>query len=195
MIETYKIGVDEVGRGPIAGPVCIGICIVPKKDEQKLLAGIRDSKKLTAKKREEWYHKMIGWEDNNKMFLFFESVSSTLVDKLGIEKTLRIAIERGLKKFPQAKKQKILLDGRLKAPIEYKQESIIRGDDKELCISAASVYAKVLRDNLMIKYSDTYPQYYLSKNKGYGTKEHFKAIEKNGICELHRKSFLKHINF
>ena len=134
-------------------------------------------------------------------FQFFEIAFFSLyytfhvhIDDLGIGKSLQVGVFRLLKKINLTKLDfKVLLDGSLKAPKEFTQETLIRGDEKEVTIALASVVAKVSRDRLMTKLHQKYPQYDFSKHKGYGTKAHYEAIEKYGLSEIHRRSFLKKI--
>ncbi|HBM45914.1 MAG: Ribonuclease HII [Parcubacteria group bacterium GW2011_GWF2_38_76] len=192
MKYRWYLGIDEVGRGPLAGPITI--CVAAFKTRKpKFLRGIRDSKKLTAQKREDWLNKIkIAKEEGNVLFCV-SSTDNEQIDKVGITKATNLAIEKSLKKLKLEPCQcLVLLDGGLKAPIEYiYQETIIRGDDKERIISASSVIAKVNRDNIMIDYSKKYPQYNFHEHKGYGTRAHYEALKKYGKCQIHRISFLK----
>lgn len=187
----YYVGIDEVGRGPLAGPVTICAAAF-KVRAPKFLEGIKDSKKLTAKKREGWLKKFkIAQEEGSAIFCLASS-DHTQIDVLGLTKAIKNAIEKGLKKLNlDPCKCLVLLDGGLKAPEEYiHQETIIKGDEKELVIAAASIVAKVSRDKVMIKYGEKYSEYGFDLHKGYGTKTHYEAIDKHGPCDIHRKSFL-----
>lgn len=184
----YIIGIDEVGRGAVAGPLVIGAaCGVWNVKTKRLLKGVRDSKKLSAKQREEWFKKF------KKMPIKFYSVSvsNILIDKNGMGWALKKGIEEVLKKCHQ-KPDLVLLDGGIHAPSQYKQITIIRGDDKIPMISAASIFAKVTRDRFMAKQDKKY-SYNFKDHKGYGTAKHFELIRKNGISKIHRKSFLKNL--
>ncbi|MEK7575639.1 MAG: ribonuclease HII [Patescibacteria group bacterium] len=183
------IGIDEAGRGPLAGPVAIGAVaskIKNKKSKIKILEGIKDSKKLSAKKREEW-NKIL--RENFECHCVF--VSHKIIDKMGIQKAVLLGVERVLKKF--RKPNLVLLDGLLKAPEKYKQKTIIKGDEKISLISAASIIAKTIRDRKMIQLHKKFPKYNFDKHKGYGTKLHYRRIRKHGILKIHRKSFLKNL--
>jgi len=189
----YIIGIDEVGRGPLAGPVTVGAFCVKKNFNFKKLEGIRDSKKLTPEKREYFFEKIKELEKIGDIEYKVIFVSSREIDKKGISLSIKKALVKSisdLKKNPKV--CQVFLDGGLYAPEEYKrQKTIIKGDDKIKVISCASVVAKVLRDRLMCKLAKKYPKYGFEIHKGYGTKIHCKNIRKNGICPEHRKCFLK----
>jgi len=173
----YLIGVDEVGRGPLAGPV-------------------RDSKKLSARGREEWMVKIKKAEEDGFLEYSVAFVSSRVIDKKGIAPSIRTALFQSLTSLEKSKIQpqisRVLLDGGLRAPVAYEdQKTIIKGDEKELVIALASIVAKVTRDAYMIKLGKKFPAYGFEKHKGYGTRAHYTAIKKHGITSHHRKSFLK----
>lgn len=195
----YLIGVDEVGRGPLAGPVAVGAVCVQSKYQKKLEKwgrGFRDSKKLTARAREEWMARIKKAEKDGLLEYSVAFVSSLAIDKKGIAPSIRIALLQSLKPFetsnirPQV--SRVLLDGGLRAPLSYEhQKTIIKGDEKELVIALASIVAKVTRDAWMVKLGKKFPAYGFEKHKGYGTRAHYTAIEKHGVTVHHRKSFLK----
>lgn len=194
----YFAGIDEAGRGPIAGPVSVAVAVWPADMDMTLLSeiGVRDSKKLTAKRRREIYDWAIGERQSDRLSFAGILVPETMIDKKGIVFAIRhglaVCLER-LKLNPA--EVAIRLDGSLFAPPEYKnQETIIGGDGKDLLIGLASVIAKVGRDEYMIKISDQYPEYDFAKHKGYGTRAHYEAIKENGLCPIHRRSFLKGID-
>jgi ribonuclease HII len=209
-IIKYKIGIDEVGRGPVAGPVAVGGVFYDVNLEKELLEelkGMTDSKKISEKKREIFFEKIKilkeeKYMNSKKIFSSVVFVSAKDIDSFGIvpsiQKALNFVLENILKNKELQKididEIKVLLDGGLKAPEKFKnQETIIKGDQKEFSISCASVVAKVLRDKKMKEYGNKFPQYYFEKHKGYGTKLHMESIKKHGISELHRKTFLKKI--
>lgn len=177
-------GIDEAGRGPLAGPVVVGIAIMP---ENSMIEGVNDSKKVSEKKREKLYdlitQEAIAWNvgiaDQNE------------IDEINILNATKLALTRaidGLKIKPDL----ILVDALTNINtlgIPYK--SIIKGDAKEYSIAAASILAKVTRDRMMREYDEIYPQYGFSGHKGYGTAKHIAAIKEYGPCILHRKSFIK----
>jgi ribonuclease HII len=189
----YIVGIDEVGRGPLAGPVtlCVISCeikLYKKLKKDKRLPGVGlDSKKLSEKDREK-YAKILKYIG---VPYVVANVSNKNIDEKGISACINGAISKGIKKLELNSKQcEILLDGGLKAPREFKkQKTIIKGDEKEKIIAWASILAKVSRDALMIKLSKKYPKYGFAENKGYGTLKHRMAIKKHGLSSVHRKSF------
>ncbi len=186
------LGVDEAGRGPLAGPVAVGVVAVA--DGFDLLAafpGLNDSKKLTEKKREALY--LLLQEEVKKGTVRAKICfsSEAVIDEKGIAYAVRHALHRGVRALaPESTGVRILLDGSLKAPDEYEQQTIVGGDATEPAIMLASVAAKVSRDRLMLKLAEEYPAYGFEKHKGYGTKAHYEAILLRGPCVVHRKSFL-----
>ncbi|PRR86400.1 Ribonuclease HII [Clostridium luticellarii] len=187
---VYTAGVDEVGRGPLAGPIAAAAVILNLncREDGELILGIKDSKKLSPKRRcelsEAIKHKALGYN--------ISVINNTEIDKRGIawcnNEVLKRAVE-GLK-LPV---DMVLSDG---YPIKHlfgNNEFIIKGDAKSASIAAASIVAKVYRDSLMKEYSHIYAEYGFQHNSGYGTKEHIEAIKKYGVCKIHRMSFLKNI--
>jgi len=193
----YIIGIDEVGRGPLAGPVLICAVCLPRtsKYNKTFLKDFVDSKKLNHEKRLELFKKAQKSQKNGQVSYVFSFVGSALIDRDGISKALKIAIKRALKKLDLPEREcMVLLDGSLIAPCEYIfQKTIIKGDDRVKIISCASVLAKVKRDKLMIRMSKKYPNYNFDEHKGYGTKKHISAIKKHGPSQIHRQSFLKNL--
>ena len=197
--KFFIVGIDEAGRGPLAGPVCVGAVGVKittdKNLEAKLpsalgslaskLEGIKDSKKLSAKKREEWFKVL---RENPELECHHVFVSNEAIDKFGIRKAVLYGVEKVLEKFSR-QPDFVLLDGSLYAPGKYKQETIIKGDEKVPLIAAGSIIAKVSRDRVMMNMHKKYPEYCFNEHKGYGTKKHFEKIIKHGFCEIHRKTF------
>ena len=177
-------GIDEAGRGPLAGPVVVAAVILP---ENSFIEGVNDSKKVSEKKREELYEEItneaiaysVGIVDQKKI----DEINILNATKLG----LKIALE-GLKERPEI----ILVDALTNIDtLEIPYISIIKGDAKNYCISAASIIAKVTRDRIMREWDEVYPVYGFAKHKGYGTADHIKAIKENGPCILHRRTFIK----
>lgn len=177
-------GIDEAGRGPLAGPVAVGIAIMP---ENSMIEGVNDSKKVSEKKREKLYdlitQEAIAWNvgiaDQNE------------IDEINILNATKLALTRAIEGL-KIKPDLILVDALTNINtlgIPYK--SIIKGDAKEYSIAAASILAKVTRDRMMREYDEIYPQYGFSGHKGYGTAKHIAAIKEYGPCILHRKSFIK----
>jgi ribonuclease HII len=208
MKYKYIIGVDEVGRGPLAGPVAvcafkIPAGILPRQIEflfdwggfmsTKKSGRIKDSKKLTSDKREEIFARLKILKKEKTVDYFVSYESAKRIDKLGISKAIKNCLEKSLAKLKVKPEQcLILLDGGLHAPEKYKnQKTIIKGDEKERAIAFASIVAKVSRDTLMCKLSKKYPKYCFEIHKGYGTKKHCEAIKKNGLSKEHRRCFCK----
>jgi ribonuclease HII len=194
---TLTIGIDEVGRGPIAGPVAVGSFIVLDKKALRLFSKVKESKQLKEKDREEWFKKIEKIRDEGLVDFDVVFQSEKIIDKNGLSFAIKNALRISLDKLVERNNLKeenikVLLDGGLKAPKEYtNQKTIIKGDEKEKVIALASICAKVLRDRKMKKFSKKYPQYKLDINKGYGTKVHYEAINKYGLLSLHRRTFLK----
>lgn len=189
------MGVDEAGRGPLAGPVTLAAILCSRKSAA-IFKGIKDSKHLSPKAREKWLKKI---KNHPGIFYAATSVGPSIIDRFGISKAIRIAIARLLRKsFGGAavkngrfgEQTQILLDGSLKAPAIYTQKTIIKGDEKIPVIAAASVVAKVSRDRKMVRLAGLFPQYAFDIHKGYGTRLHYKMLKKHGPCEIHRISFL-----
>lgn len=191
--HKYIIGIDEAGRGPLAGPVAVGTVKIKKDFNKKFFKGIKDSKKLTEEERGTWFELAKNAQKRKELFFSVSLISNTIIDKHGISKAIKIGINKNLEKLSVSKKESyILLDGSLKAPIEYKNQfTIIKGDEKIPLISLASIVAKVTRDRYMKNLAKKYPKYGFEKHKGYGTEEHRRAIKKHGSISIHRKSFIK----
>lgn len=179
-------GVDEAGRGPLAGPVCAAAVILP---EGAVIEGLDDSKKLTEKKREKLY-------DIIKQTAVAYSVAyGTLeeIETVNILEATYLAMNRAIEGLT-VKPDFALIDGnRVPRGIKIPCETVVKGDSRSMSIAAASVLAKVTRDRLMLEYDKKYPEYNFKKHKGYGTKEHTELIKQYGPCEIHRLSFLKNI--
>ena len=192
--KNIFIGIDEVGRGPLAGPVAVGVFVWFSGERfPKELLRIKDSKKLSQKKREEWFEKISEYKKEGKCDFKVEFKSANYIDENGIVKAIRECMKMCLKKLRlDIQNTYVLLDGGLKAPQEFLyQETIIKGDAKECLISAAAVMAKVTRDKWMVKLSKKYPEYGFGFHKGYGTLSHRKNIQEKGFSIEHRKSFCK----
>lgn len=189
------IGVDEAGRGPLAGPVAVGVVAVAATfDFARHFPGLKDSKKLSEKKREEIYAKMQVLVKSKRLAFIVVFSSHRVIDKKGITKSVAHAINFGVRKLaPKHRTVEVLLDGLLRAPKEYRQKTIIRGDESQPEISLASVAAKVERDRFMKRISKKYPEYDFAQHKGYGTKKHVAAIGEFGLCDIHRHSYCKNI--
>ena len=179
----YVAGVDEVGRGPLIGPV-VTACVVLDKDFK--LDGLTDSKKLTEKKREQYYEYII----NNCVAYAVGECSPTEIDKYNILEATKIAMKKAIDKVNEKiKLDYVLIDGNMKFDFSYKYESIVKGDSKSISIAAASVVAKVTRDRMLIELDKKYPEYGFKSHKGYPTKKHIEAIYKYGLIPGYRKTF------
>jgi ribonuclease HII len=192
LMAKYLIGIDEVGRGPLAGPVTLCACMVPQDFDFSHLEGIKDSKKLSEKKRDEWFKKIDGLRASDGLLFAISSVSANEIDTIGISPCIKKAIREILSELKvNPSDVEVRLDGSLSAPTEFTfQTTIIKGDEKEPVISAASIIAKVTRDKMMNEYAIKYPLYGFDGHKGYGTAKHMKAIREHGLSPIHRKTFI-----
>ena len=189
--KVSEVGLDEVGKGAVFGPVFSAVVVLNEKNKSILKQlGVNDSKKLSPKKRNSLLPKI----------LFFASdygigqSSAKEIDKLGIRAATELSMIRAIKKLKD-KPSELIIDGPLLLrPWRGIQKNVISGDSKFTAIASASIVAKVSRDNLMERLEKKYSGYFIFKNNGYGTREHFSNIKKNGITNLHRKSFLKKSN-
>jgi ribonuclease HII len=189
------IGVDEAGRGPLAGPVVAAAVVLEcRGNHVGLPLHLNDSKKLSEKQRESVFRELPGY---CKHYAIGEA-SAKEIDDIGILNATFLAMRRALDPVLRAVSQpKILVDGNLYIREINKslQMPIIKGDGRVACIAAASIFAKASRDNSMREFAKKFPEYGFEKHKGYGTKEHLAAIEKNGLCEIHRRSYAPNIRF
>ncbi len=191
--KRYIAGVDEVGRGPLAGPV-VAACVILPEDFDVL--GVDDSKKLSEKKREQLYDAIlsealaygIGMQDNAS------------IDEINILEATKEAMRCAILEAEQALRAKtgcgidhILIDALTLREVAIPQTGIVKGDGASLSIAAASILAKVTRDRMMIEYDSIYPGYAFAKNKGYGTKAHYEGLQAQGMTPIHRRSFLKNL--
>ena len=192
LTNMYLLGIDEAGRGPLAGPVAVGVAMV--KEGYDVLAnfpGLNDSKKLTEKKRNVLYKVIMQEIQNGNVRVRVCLSGESVIDEKGIAYAVRTALNRGVESLlPDPTEGKVFLDGSLHAPEEYTQETIIGGDGKVSVIMLAALAAKVTRDRLMVKLGEKYPQYGFEKHKGYGTREHLAALRLHGLSPVHRKSFV-----
>lgn len=183
----YVCGVDEAGRGPLAGPVCAAAVILPYGCE---IEGLNDSKKLSEKKRDMLFDIII------EKAISYSICYGTLeeIEKYNILNATFLAMNRSIESL-EVKPDYCLIDGnRTPKEIKFPCETVVKGDSKSYSVAAASILAKVSRDRLMLEYDKKYPQYGFKKHKGYGTKEHYEAIKKFGVCDIHRLSFLKNVH-
>lgn len=192
----YLIGIDEVGRGPLAGPVAVGAVMVPADFDWSVLEGVRDSKKLSEKKREEFFARAVELQESQTLRFAVSTSSAAYIDRYGIVPAIKRALAEALQSLTndEVKPHRctVLLDGSLRAPEEFvHQETIIGGDDIEPVIALASVMAKVSRDSIMRRLAPRYPQYGFEEHKGYGTAAHRDIIGKVGLCKVHRATFCR----
>ena len=179
--NKYIIGADEVGRGSFAGPICAAAVKI-NYSHLELLTNVKDSKKLSPKKREEIFSMV---EENNIEYSFNES-SNTFIDQFGIKSANEKVLSDSISDIYTG--NEIVYVDHFKIN-DFNSISVVRGEDNCRAIALASIVAKVIRDNLMIKFSKKYPEYSFEKNKGYGTKDHREAISRYGLSNIHRKSF------
>lgn len=187
-------GIDEAGRGPLAGPVVAACAILPEDFD---VIGVDDSKKLSEKRREELYEEIL-----NKALAYGVGISdNNLIDEINILQATKSAMHEALinaqKMLEEKTEQKVgyvLFDAVEIKEVDIPQSAIIKGDAKSLSIAAASIIAKVTRDRMMMDYHEQYPYYGFNSNKGYGTKAHYAGIAEHGITPIHRKSFLKNLD-
>ena len=176
-------GVDEAGRGPLAGPVFAAAVILPENCE---IEGLNDSKKLSEKKREALFdvikEKAISWS--------VASVDEKVIDEINILQATYLAMKNAVEGL-DVPADYALIDGNRMPPIEINGETVIKGDAKSMSIAAASILAKVSRDRFMLELDENYPQYQFAKHKGYGTKLHYEMLTEHGVSPCHRMSFLK----
>jgi len=178
-------GLDEVGRGPLAGPVVAAAVIVDFRSYNLRRLFIKDSKKLTPKKREEFYkiltkHPAIKWGIGR--------VSERVIDKINILEATKLAMKRAMKKL-KIRPDFLIIDGNFKINLNLPQKAIVKADEKVFSCAAASIIAKVTRDKIMLRYHKKYPRYGFNQHKGYPTKLHRKMLRKYGPCRIHRRSF------
>ena len=184
--KGYKFvcGVDEAGRGPLAGPVCAAAVILP---ESLIIDGLNDSKKLTEKKREALYDVII--EKAVAYSIAFASVEE--IEEFNILNATFLAMTRAVEGLDIPADFAIIDGNKIPPDLKIPSVSVVKGDSASFSIAAASVLAKVTRDRLMLKFDEQYPEYNFKKHKGYGTKEHIEAIGKYGACKEHRMSFMR----
>ena len=187
----YIVGVDEVGRGPLAGPVVCAAVVMPL-EEAELIVGVDDSKKLSAKKRE-----ILAEEIKEKAIAYtMVEVSEKTIDEINILEATKLGMKQAIEslRLPaeyNAQPEIVLTDGNMTLDVALPQHSVIHGDALSYSIGAASIIAKVYRDSMMDEYAKEYPHYGFEKNKGYGTAAHIQGIKEYGLCPIHRRTFTK----
>ncbi len=178
----YVCGIDEVGRGPLAGPVVTCAVIM---DLEKLVEGVDDSKKLSAKKREKLYDEII----SSAVCYSVQEISEKEIDEINILNATKKCMLKSVNAL--SVRPDVLLIDAVKLDTDIPQLNVIKGDALSYSIGCASILAKVYRDRLMAKYDEKYPDYKFAKNAGYGTREHIAAIKEKGACPIHRRTFIK----
>lgn len=193
------IGIDEVGRGPLAGPVAVGALVLKRPLPKEFRRKTFDSKQIKPAERAAWYSRICAAQKSGHLDFKVTFVSEKVIDIKGLSFAIRKALETSLRAVVRSAKLTpaqcdIRLDGGLKAPTDFtRQKTIIKGDASEVSIGLASIVAKHLRDKKMIAFHKKYPQYGFDVHKGYGTAKHRAAIRRHGLCPLHRRSFLTKI--
>ena len=182
---TAIAGVDEVGRGPLAGPVVCAAVIMPL-DEAKIIEGIDDSKKLSAKKRDELSEKIKA----TALAYTIVEIDEKTIDEINILEATKLGMKKAVESLELVPGM-VLTDGTMHIDVAFPQHSVVHGDALSYSIGAASIIAKVYRDKLMDEYDQIYPAYQFIKNKGYGTAAHIAAIKEQGLCPIHRRTFTK----
>lgn len=178
-------GVDEAGRGPLAGPVYAAAVILPS---DCVIEGLNDSKKLTEKKREALFDKI----KEKALAYGIASADEKEIDEINILNATFLAMKRAIDSL-SVKPDLALIDGNQKPHTDIEEVTVVKGDAKSMSIAAASVLAKVSRDRFMLEMAEKYPQYEFARHKGYGTKLHYEKIAQYGVCDIHRRTFLKKI--
>ncbi len=179
-------GIDEVGRGPLAGPVVVACCVMPLKDAD-IIQGVNDSKKVSEKNREILYEKI-----KEKAIAYqIEMLDEKAIDEMNILAATKWCMAKAIEDISQKVKLDIVLIDAVNIDTNVPIESIIKGDAKSYSIACASILAKVTRDRMMVELDKKYPGYDFASNKGYGSKKHIDAIKTIGPCEIHRRTFIK----
>lgn len=202
-MKQWVIGIDEAGRGPLAGPVAVGAVLVPTDFDWDLILGVGDSKQIAAKKREALFRRAQTLKKEGKLNFAVVMVSAKQIDRKGIVPAINGAMAKALERLVVSPRKvlgetevMVKLDGGLKAPAEYLyQETIIKGDAKEMVIGLASIMAKVTRDRYMERIAalPQFAPYDFAKHKGYGTKAHRAKIAENGLSAEHRATYCKNV--
>ena len=183
---NFIAGIDEAGRGPLAGPVCVAF-VVMQLGEEDIIEGVNDNKKLSEKKREELFEKI----KEKALSYSIEFVDEKTIDKINILQATKLGMKKAVEHIC-VPIDLLLVDAVTGLDVDCKCLPIVHGDAKSYSIAAASILAKVSRDRLMEKYDEFYPEYHFAKHKGYGTKEHIALLKEFGPSDMHRKTFIKH---
>ena len=190
------LGVDEAGRGPLAGPVAVGVVAVPERFiVAREFPGLADSKQMSPLAREKMFRFLKARMRQGDIQFCVRSTSAKRIDAWGLSRAVASATARGIRFLaPEPSGVSVFLDGLLTAPDEYTQQTIIGGDEAVPIIALASIAAKVVRDRLMTRLGEQFPEYGFEKHKGYGTEAHYRALKKYGPSAIHRRSFI-HLDF
>jgi ribonuclease HII len=189
-MTEWLIGVDEAGRGPLAGPVSVGVVAVPAGfDVLHEFPDVKDSKLLSGQKRELIFAEVEKRVARGDLKFSVNLSSHSYIDRFGITRAVRKAVWSGVRELGEPEESTVLLDGLLRAPKEYRQWTIIKGDLRVPVISLASILAKVTRDRLMERLSARYPEYGFEQHKGYATDAHRLALRRHGLCPIHRRTY------
>lgn len=188
------VGIDEAGRGPLAGPVAVGAVKIPAGFNRRFFNSIKDSKQLSPEDRELWFALALEAKKQKLLDFAVSLVSEKVIDRKGIVYAVRLGVKRCFQKLQVKEDSQIFLDGSLEAPQRFRhQRTIIKGDEKIPVISLASICAKVIRDRKMIRLSQKFPGFNFHQHKGYGTLMHREALLKYGSTVIHRQSFLRNL--
>jgi len=188
---SYVIGIDEAGRGPLAGPVAVGAVKIPLDFNKNFFKSIKDSKKLSPNERELWFQLALEARKSGALNFAVFLVSEKVIDRKGISYAIKLGIKRCLSALNITKDAQVFLDGGIKAPEKFTHQlTVVKGDEKIPVVSLASVVAKVTRDRKMVRLSKKFPEFGFHVHKGYGTSLHRLALRKYGSTVIHRQSFL-----
>lgn len=195
-MKKFLVGIDEAGRGPLAGPVAVGVVVVPNTFDWNLIEGVGDSKQISSTNRGLLFKRARALKKAGKLDFAVALVSAKVIDDIGIARAVTVAMGRAIRRLklnPEA--CHVQLDGSLYAPVEFSQETIIKGDSKEKVIGLASICAKETRDLYMVRKSAEviFAPYQFHTHKGYGTKMHRQAIKEKGLSTEHRQSYCKNV--
>lgn len=191
---SYVVGIDEAGRGPLAGPVAVGAVSIPLNFNKNFFKSIRDSKKLSSGDRELWFELALEARKSGVLNFAVSLVSEKVIDRKGISYAIRLGIKRCLNALKVPRDSQVFLDGGIKAPVEFRHQlTVVKGDEKIPIISLASIVAKVIRDRKMVRLSKKFPEFDFQMHKGYGTSLHRLALKKYGSTVIHRQSFLSNL--
>lgn len=191
-VTEFILGVDEAGRGPLAGPVAVGVVAVPLGfDVLCEFPKVKDSKLLSAQKRELIFTEVERRASRGDLQFVVRFSSHTHIDRFGITNAVQTAVWGGVRELAPPSRGIVMLDGLLRAPKNYTQRTVVHGDKLVPVIALASVLAKVTRDRTMEQLARLYPEYGFEQHKGYGTQAHYRALRKYGLCDIHRRTYCK----